>query len=195
MRLILASASPRRRILLESVGIKPVVIPAGVEEEAMSAGEPDVLAKDLAERKVRAVARAHPEELVLGADTLVVIDGEVLGKPGDMQDAVRMLERLSGKTHRVYTGVALYCPVTCGILRDCDCTSVTMRDLTVQEIMWYVNTGEPMDKAGGYALQGAGAFFVKEIRGDYSSVIGLPLPKVYALLQGAGISPENLLQP
>lgn len=195
MRLILASASPRRRVLLESAGIKPVVIPAGVEEEAARTGEPDAVAKDLAERKVRAVARAHPEDLVLGADTLVVIDGEVLGKPSDMQDAIGMLERLSGRTHRVYTGIALYCPESRRILRDCDCTLVTMRDLVAQEIMWYVKTGEPMDKAGGYALQGAGAFFVREIRGDYSGVIGLPLAKVYALLKGAGISLEDLLKP
>ncbi len=195
MKIVLASSSPRRKDLLESVGIVPLVVPARVEEHAQLEQEPSALVKCLAKRKVRAVVPEHKQEFVLGADTVVVIEGELLGKPGDPGRACRMLRRLSGKTHHVYTGVALYCPGTGETLSDYDCTSVTVKELSSREIEQYVATGEPLDKAGGYALQGVGAFLVQGIRGDHTGVIGLPLPKVYELLKRAGVSLGDIVSP
>lgn len=189
MRLILASESPRRKTLLESVGIEPVVVPSNVDEEAPSEDmSPGDLVKVLARRKIRKVAASRPNDYVLGGDTIVYIDGQVLGKPSDKQQAVEMLRRIRGRTHEVYTGVALYEPLGRTVLDDYDATFVTIRDLGEEEIRWYVETGEPMDKAGSYALQGIGGFFVTKVDGDFSSVVGLPLPKVYDLLRRAGVS-------
>jgi septum formation protein len=129
----------------------------------------------------------------LGGDTIVYIDGEVLGKPATEEDAVSMIKHISGKTHVVYTGIALYEPRTKTVLDDFDATEVTMRKMDEQEIRSYVRTGEPMDKAGSYALQGIGGFFVERVNGDFSGVIGLPLPKVYNLLRRAGLSPDEIL--
>lgn len=194
MRLILASESPRRKALLESAGIVPVVLPSNVSEEVKGDGlGPADLVRLLARRKIGDVSQVHPLDYVLGADTIVYIEGEVLGKPGNEAEARAMLRQIAGKTHVVYTGVALYEPRNMTVLDDFDSTEVSMRALDEDEIRWYVNTGEPMDKAGSYALQGIGGLFVDRVDGDFSSVIGLPLPKVYRLLRRAGVSLDELL--
>ncbi len=193
LRLILASESPRRKSLLQSVGIEPVVIPSNVDEEAPSKDlAPGELVKALARLKIRKVAASMPNDYVLGGDTIVYIDGRVLGKPVDKVEAREMLRLISGRTHEVYTGVALYEPSGRTVLDDYDATFVTMKDMDEEEITWYVDTGEPMDKAGSYALQGIGGFFVTKVDGDFSSVVGLPLPKVYDLLRRAGVSLEEI---
>lgn len=194
LRLVLASASPRRKTLLESAGITPVVVASNASEEVKGEGlEPEELVKLLARRKIREVSLGYPSDYVLGGDTIVYIDGKVLGKPENRADAVSMLRNISGRTHVVYTGVALYEPKSGTVLDDCDATKVTMRAMDDDEIRWYVSTGEPMDKAGSYALQGVGGFFVERIDGDFSSVIGLPLPKVYSLLMRAGVPLDRLI--
>jgi septum formation protein len=194
LRLILASESPRRRALLEGVGIIPVVMPSDVGENVSREGlAPEELVRLLSRRKIDKVSRMRPDDFVLGADTIVYIDGAVLGKPQSAGDARRMLRTIAGKTHVVYTGVALWDPRGKRVLDDFDKTEVTMSPLTEEEIDWYVSTGEPMDKAGSYALQGIGGIFVSKVNGDFSSVIGLPLPKVYRLLRLAGVALEELL--
>lgn len=195
LRLVLASESPRRKALLESAGIVPLVVPSNADEEILEAGdlEPGELVKALARRKIRRVVAGRPEDYVLGADTIVFIDGRVLGKPRDREDASEMLRAISGRTHEVYTGIALYEPRGRTVLDDFDVTPVTVRRMDEDEIRWYVDTGEPMDKAGSYALQGTGGFFVTRIDGDSSSVVGLPLPKVYELLRRAGVALDEIL--
>lgn len=179
---------------MESAGIVPVIMPSNVSEEVKGDGlSPSELVKVLARRKIESVSEEHPHDYVLGGDTIVYIDGEVLGKPATEEDAVSMLKHISGKTHVVYTGIALYEPRTKTVLDDFDATEVTMRKMDEQEIRSYVRTGEPMDKAGSYALQGIGGFFVERVNGDFSGVIGLPLPKVYNLLRRAGLSPDEIL--
>jgi len=173
-RLILASASPRRKELLEQLGISDFVVrpaPAEIEPEGLPPGE-TVQATALA--KGQAVAEmAAPGELVLAADTEVYFEGKLLGKPKDEADAMAMLRRLSGAKHTVYTGIAL---ILDGVVRtDVEVTDVYFRTLTEEEIRAYVATGEPMDKAGAYGIQGRAAHFVRRIEGDVYNVIGLPL--------------------
>jgi len=153
---------------------------------------PGELVMALAKRKISNVAKENPNDLVLGGDTIVYIDAQVLGKPGSKEEAAEMLRRIAGRTHQVYTGIALYHPVSRAVFQDVDVTSVTMKDMDDREIRWYVETGEPMDKAGSYALQGVGGFFVTKVCGDFSGVVGLPLPKVYGLLRRAGVSLEQI---
>lgn len=189
MRLVLASRSPRRKALLETIGIQPLVVPSKFDEscfdpKAMSSED---LAMALARGKAAAVAREYPEDVVLGADTIVVLGDSVLGKPESPKEAAKMLERLSGRTHQVYTGIALYEPGSGKMFSDVDCTLVTMRQMEPSEIEWYVGTGEPMGKAGGYGIQGKAALFVTAINGDYTGVIGLPLSRFYEILKKAGL--------
>jgi septum formation protein len=195
LRLVLASGSPRRKDLLETVGIKPLVVPSELDETCIDTKEltPGRLVADLACRKAKKVAGMFPSDIVLGADTIVVLDGEVLGKPGDPMHARSMLEKLSGRTHYVYTGIALYQPETGEVFTDVDCSCVTMRKMDTGEIEWYVSTNEPMGKAGSYAIQGRAALFITGIKGDYTSVIGLPIPKLYEILIKAGVEIRNLI--
>lgn len=194
MRLILASESARRKDLLESVGIEPVVVPSMIQEVTSKPDDdPAAMVVCLARQKVDAVSKRYPGDYILGADTVVSIDGRILGKPQNAIDAKSMLKRLSGRVHEVYTGVVLYDPKTSQALADWDCTQVTFKQLDDQEIEWYVETKEPMDKAGAYGLQGLGAFFVSRVVGDYSSVIGLPLPKTYGLLKKSGLKLSELM--
>jgi septum formation protein len=182
-RIILASASPRRLELLRLTGLPFEVIPSSVDEECVT-GAPAEVARLLSERKAEEVAARHPGALVLGADTIVTLDGAILGKPRDAGDARRMLALLSGRTHQVITGIALR---GAGAVSDAVSTDVTFRPLTAREIAAYVATGEPMDKAGAYALQGHAALFTPEIRGDYANVVGLPLCRLTDLLRAHGI--------
>lgn len=180
--LILASASPRRAEILRSTGWEFTVDAVEVDESPGPAEGPADYVKRLALAKARAVATRHPGKLVLGADTTVVIDWHILGKPPNAYEAASMLRQLSGRHHQVMTGVAL--------VRAGDhpaesvahqMTEVIFAPLTDEEVEWYVATGEPMDKAGAYAIQGLGAVFITEIRGDYWNVVGLPAALVYRM--------------
>lgn len=185
-RIILASQSPRRRELLTQIGLKFEVIPSTVEEVITSINPVEVV-QELAQQKARDVANVAAKEtpkeslLVIGADTIVVYEGKILGKPEDKEDAVRMLAMLQGKEHSVYTGVALLTGEQEIIFAEE--TRVQMCPMTPEEIAWYVNTGEPMDKAGAYGIQGLCARFVRKIQGDYNNVVGLPVGRIYQELK------------
>lgn len=188
--LILASASPRRRELLERGGVAFEVHPAGIREESLPGEEPVARASRLARSKALEVARrvgGSPRRLVLGADTIVVVDGDVLGKPEDADHAIELLRRLVGRDHRVVTAVALVASDTLEV-RDAAAESrVEMRPAGDEELRAYVATGEPLDKAGAYAAQGGGRRLIARIEGSESNVIGLPLEETLALLREAGI--------
>ncbi len=183
-KLILASASPRRKELLDQVGIKYEVLPSNVEEhiEDME-GTPAEKAEKLAYIKARDVASKLKDCLVLGADTIVVVDNEVLGKPKDLDDAKSMLSRLSGKEHQVITGVALIDTNKNIELVSHETTSVKFRKLTSRMINSYLAAQEPMGKAGAYAIQGFGALLIEGINGCYSNVVGLPLTKLSKMIE------------
>ena len=189
MRLVLASASPRRADLLRAAGIEFDVIPADVDEAMDVEDTPDGYARRLAHLKAEAVKPQAGERPILGADTIVLVDNEVLGKPADPADAKRMLRLLSGREHAVLTAVCLVNPlaearrVQTLVAR----TIVEFAPLTDEEIDAYVATGEPMDKAGAYAVQGLASRFVTRIDGSYSNVVGLPVAVVYQLCRGAGL--------
>jgi len=187
-KIILASASPRRADLLKTIGVEFEVAPSQVQERPHSDEAPPDYITRLARAKVIAVARKRESGLVIGADTIVVLDGRVLGKPRDEDDAEEMLRQLSGRWHAVMTGVALYDVATRREVADYDKTLVRFAQLTDKEIEWYSRSGEPMDKAGGYAIQGYGSLFIEEIAGNYFNVVGLPIPLVYRLARRLGYS-------
>ncbi len=178
--LVLASASPRRREILTAGGISHVVRPADIDESVFSGIEPKLMVQLLAAGKAAAAAE-NADEWLLGADTVVTLDGKVLGKPKDEAEAVEMLTMLSGKTHFVYTGIALICARDGRMKTHCEETSVTFRNLSEAEICAYVATGEPMDKAGAYGIQGKGGALVAKTEGDFQNVVGLPLAAVKRL--------------
>jgi septum formation protein len=178
--IILASASPRRAELLTAAGISFLARPVDVDETRLPTETAEACARRLARAKAEAVARP-PGAIVLGADTLVVIDGDPLGKPVDDGEAAAMLRRLSGRTHEVVTGVALLHDAGADV--DLVSTSVTFERLSEREIAWYVATGEPRDKAGAYGIQGGAARFISRIDGSYSNVVGLPVELVYRRLR------------
>jgi septum formation protein len=180
MSLILASASPRRAELLRNAGIPFTVIPAHVPEAPSPGESPTDYAQRLARDKALAILTRHPEDTVLGADTVVVVDGQLLEKPLDTDDAARMLGLLSGRTHEVITGICLANSES--QQTEVEVTQVSFSPLTDAEIAAYVRTGEPMDKAGAYAIQGIASRWVVRIAGCYFNVVGLPLPRVYRLL-------------
>ncbi len=182
--LILASRSPRRINLLHQIGLTPVVMPSGVEEIIDETREPEYNAVALALMKAQDVSRRIVDGIVIGADTIVVIDGRFLGKPESHADAVRMLELLSGNTHRVYTGFALVERPSDKVLTDVEMTLVTFRQLPKDEIERYVSSGSPMDKAGAYGIQDDyGAVFVTRIEGCFYNVVGFPLARFHKRLQ------------
>ncbi len=178
--LVLASASPRRAEILRQSGIPFVVRPANVDESAMPGESPEEYVRRLAEWKARAVD-PQTDELVLGADTTVVVDGEMLAKPADAADAGRMLRALSGRVHEVLTGICL--KMGDRIVSDCASTRVWFAALSESDITEYVASGEPMDKAGGYAIQGLASKFIPKIEGCYFNVVGLPVALVYRHLR------------
>lgn len=182
--LILASASPRRQELLREAGIAFEIHPAHIPEQRLPAEAAIDYAKRLSREKALAVANRFANRFVLGADTIVVVDEDVLEKPLDHDDAVRMLRLLSGRPHHVITGVSLVTPTGTIDTRTCT-TQVFFRKLTEQEIQVYVNSKEPMDKAGAYAIQGGAAGFADRTEGEYSNVVGLPLLLVAEMLQAS----------
>jgi len=193
--LVLASASPRRQELLRNAGIAFTVRPTNIPELPQPGESGLACAERLARQKALAAFHQCPDDFVLGADTVVVIEGEILGKPRDCADAARMLRRLSGRTHQVTTGVCLVGP----LLRTenpklvsgfentrSETTLVTMNTLTDADIRSYIASGEPMDKAGAYAIQGVASRWIPRIEGDYFNVVGLPVALVYRMLQEHG---------
>lgn len=185
MELVLASASPRRVELLKMAGYDFSVMPSDADENLPDEVSPEEGALLLAERKALDVAQKCRGAVVVGADTIVVNGDKVLGKPKDKSEAVAMLNMLSGQRHKVYTGV---CVVKEGKAKSfCCCTEVEFYSLTESEILDYVNSGEPMDKAGAYGIQGKGALFIKGIVGDYFNVVGLPVARLHRVLKEAGI--------
>jgi septum formation protein len=184
-RVVLASQSPRRRELLTLVGIAHTVRPADIDEAYLSGEQPAAHAQRLAREKAAVVARDEPDALVIGSDTIVVVDGEVLGKPRDEAQAARMLGRLAGREHVVMTGVAVR---RRGVERSAvEEVGVTFHPLTAAEIDAYVATREPMDKAGAYGIQGFGATIVARVDGDYFAVMGLPLQRLVRLMGEVGV--------
>jgi septum formation protein len=182
--LVLASASPRRQELLRAAGISFEVQLASITEDPLPGEDAKSCAERLAREKAIAIAKQRPNDTVLGADTVVVIDNQNLGKPNDATDAIRMLRLLSGRTHQVITGVCL--AFRGQTLVKSETTSVTVSEISNSEIASYVATGEPMDKAGAYAIQGMAARWIPRIEGDYSNVVGLPVALVYRMLREAG---------
>ncbi len=184
LRVILASSSPRRRELLTLVGIAHEVIPADIDETERRGEDPAEHAERLAREKGTVIAHRHPDALIIAADTIVVIDGRVLGKPRTPDEAGLMLRTLRGRTHRVLTAVAVARGTR--LVSGVEEVDVTFRDLSDADIAAYVATGEPMDKAGAYGIQGYGAALVERIEGDFFSVMGLPVRLVLNLLREAG---------
>jgi septum formation protein len=185
-RVILASQSPRRRELLTLIGIPHEVRPADLDETMRPGESPTGYAERLARAKAQAVAEGDERAIVIGADTIVVLDGEVLGKPADASEAVQTLRRLAGRTHTVHTAVAV---AHGGHLESgVESVEVTFRPLTQEQVEAYVATGEPLDKAGAYGIQGYGAVIVERIHGDYFAVMGLALGRLVGLLERVGVA-------
>jgi septum formation protein len=183
--LVLASASPRRQELLRNAGITFEVQPADIAEDPLPGEAAIDCAERLAREKALAVARQHPHDVVLGADTVVVVDRQLLGKPSDAADAARMLRMLSGREHQVITGVCLVVSGQPSVASEA--TLVIVSEINDKEIADYVASGEPMDKAGAYAIQGIASRWIPRIEGDYGNVVGLPVALVYRMLWQAGV--------
>lgn len=178
-QIILASASPRRKELLHQVGIEPVIVPSHVEE-VITSTVPEQVVMELSSQKARDVAAGYQDEeaVVIGADTVVAVDGQILGKPADREDAVRMVTMLAGRSHQVYTGVTIVFCRTGRTVTFAEETDVHVYPMTRSQIEQYVDSGEPMDKAGAYGIQGRFAAYIQGIRGDYTNVVGLPVGRV-----------------
>jgi len=197
--IVLVSASPRRQQLLKQIGVPFEVCPAGIDETLPNrVDDPEAFAVELAFRKIRAVAKEFPDRWLLAADTLVLFGNEPLGKPKTCEEAALMLRKLSGRTHIVVTGLCLAKTDKKGRIRRClkasEMTFVTFRSLTDEEITAYIATGEPMDKAGAYGIQGRAAIFATRILGCYYNIVGLPLAKLAMMLREAGIEVAGFWQ-
>jgi septum formation protein len=193
MTLILASASPRRRDLLAACGIPFEIIPSMIDEHALCDEPAAAYVQRLALAKAESVAQHHTDAVVLGADTTVTIDGLILAKPQSLDDARQMLHRLCGREHEILTGVAVVAGKMAGRIGDRSAQAmvasrVFMRHFTAATIEWYIATGEPVDKAGAYAVQGLGGALVEQIEGSYTNAVGLPLAETLALLRRFGIA-------
>lgn len=185
---ILASESPRRMELLKQIGLNPEPYPAGIDEEIIGIGmNPDKITLELAETKLKKIKNLFLKESVaiLGADTIVIVENEILGKPRDLIEARHHLELLSGRKHSVKTGLAFYDSNSGETQLHVETTDVFFKKLGASEISWYLESGESMDKAGSYAIQGFASQFVKSINGCYFNVVGLPIPAFYDLVKGA----------
>ena len=184
-RIILASQSPRRRELLNLVGIPHEVLPSNIDERVLPNESPASHAERLARSKAETIAAREPAAVVIGSDTIVVLDGDILGKPVDAPDAARILGRLSGRTHTVLTAVAV--AHRGRTVSGVESVEVTFRSLSARQIESYIATGEPMDKAGAYGIQGYGAVIVERVNGDYFAVMGLALGRLVGLLESVGV--------
>ena len=185
--LILASKSPRRRDLLKQAGLTFAVVPSSVDESAVSTTSPEERVRVLAEAKAAEVSQRYPESWVIGADTIVVVENAILEKPRTRARARDMLGLLSGKTHKVLTGYCVCCRQAKRSFSETVETRVMFKPLTEREVEWYINTGEPFDKAGGYAAQGLGTFLIRRVEGSYTSVVGLPVCEVIDCLLREGV--------
>jgi septum formation protein len=186
-KLILASKSPRRSNLLEQAGLPFSIIPSDFDESSVTMSDPESYVRTLAKSKAVDISKKHPDNWVLGADTIVLIDDCILGKPDSKDEARSMLKQLSGKTHQVITGYCLCCQTKNDIISETVKTDVRFKKLSDAEIEWYIQTGEPFDKAGAYAIQGIGTFLVKSINGSYTNVVGLPVCEVIEFLINEGV--------
>jgi septum formation protein len=194
-QLILASKSPRRSDLLKQAGLIFSTIPSDFDESSVAMSDPESYVRTLAKSKATDISKKHPDSWVLGADTIVLINDRILGKPGSKDEARSMLKQLSGKTHQVITGYCLCCQKKNEFISETVRTDVRFKTLREAEIEWYIQTGEPFDKAGAYAIQGVGTFLVKSINGSYTNVVGLPICEVMGYLINAGVvqlNPVNL---
>ena len=180
--LILASKSPRRSELLEQAGLTFSVIPSTFDESTVAVSSPESYVITLAESKALDISQKHPGAWIIGADTIVLIDRKILGKPASIKEAHDMLQHLSGRTHQVLTGYCICCKKKNKVFSETVKTDVRFKKLNAAEIRWYIQTGEPFDKAGAYAIQGIGTFLVKSINGSYTNVVGLPVCEVIECL-------------
>lgn len=187
-KIVLASNSPRREYLLRLIGLDFVVYPSNIEEDK---GEDKKSPKEIvlknALEKAREVSKFFPSAIIISADTIVVLDGKILGKPKDKESAICMLKKLKGKTHQVFTGLVVWETPENRYFTRVVKSLVKMRDYSMEEIVNYVETGEPMDKAGAYGIQGKGAVLIEKIEGDYYNIVGLPLAPLYLLLKKVGV--------
>ena len=181
-RIILASSSPRRKEILEKYNLHPIIINSDIIEKSYSGEKPSQIAMSLSFQKSYNVSMLHQEQIVIGADTIVVYGNEILGKPKDKDDAFRILKLLNGKYHSVITGISIVQNSTNIKVVDYETTKVKFRELSHNKLKDYINTNEPMDKAGAYGIQGYGALLVEKIDGCYLNVVGLPLVKLDFLL-------------
>ena len=182
-KFILASQSPRRAELFKQLGMDFEVVPSNVDEEAQEKASPPVYVKKLARLKARAVAKRYDEGIIIGVDTVVVIDGSIVGKPKDKEDAVATLKALSGRVHKVVSGVCVINKYSGKTVTKSATTKVKFRELNKGVIDWYIGTGEPFGKAGSYAIQGKGALLVDWVKGDYYNVVGLPIVTLMGILE------------
>lgn len=189
--MILASNSPRRKEILENFGFSLKTVSKNIDEIS-SKEEIKEKIMDIAQQKTMAAAKDYPDENVVGADTVVVIDGKILGKPKDETEAFEMLKSLSGKSHDVITAYSFVNLKKNIFLNDAEVTKVFFKNLSDEEINWYISTKEPMDKAGAYGIQGKGAYFVEKIEGDFFSVMGFPLGRFLRRLTEVGMDLDNL---
>ncbi|HUP47563.1 MAG TPA: Maf family protein [Thermoanaerobaculia bacterium] len=187
MKFILASSSPRRRELLASIGIDFEVVPSHVPEKPQPGEAPEEYVARLSRDKAAAVAAAHPDRWIIAADTTVLFGDQLLEKPAHEADAARMLSVIAGKTHVVYSGVTIEKASLAYRETRVAESEVRMLPLSPEDIAWYVGTGEPLDKAGAYAVQGIGAMFIDSIHGSYTNVVGLPLALLFQMLRKAGV--------
>lgn len=192
MKFILASASPRRRELLTSIGLDFEIVPSHIPEVRGEGEAPEEYVARLSREKAAAIAKAHHDRWIIAADTTVLLGEQLLEKPADADDAKRMLATIAGRTHIVYTGVTVMNAANDHHDTRVAESEVRMLPLDAREIDWYVETGEPMDKAGAYAVQGIGAMFIDSIHGSYTNVVGLPLALLFQMLRRAGIDPLRL---
>lgn len=193
MRIVLASKSPRRREILENIGLKFDVVESGADEEIVPSNSPDEIVKQLAYRKAEKVSQGLKDKaLVIGADTIVVLGSKIMGKPKDDDQAFKMLTSLSGVWHNVYTGICVIDTSSGNCMTDYEVTAVRIRKLSSEDIKTYIESGEPMDKAGSYAIQGVGSLLVERIDGCYYNVVGLPVFRLSNMLDNFGV---HLLSP
>jgi septum formation protein len=186
-KLVLASASPRRYELLNRLGLDIIVDPSNCSEDINNNGDYGTLVSELAQKKALTVAKRHKNCIIIGADTIVVIDNQILGKPSCVEQAEKMLKNLSGRWHSVFTGISLIDSDTFEGCKDFEESRVKFKKLTTREISNYIETGEPMDKAGGYGIQGLGSLLVEKIQGCYYNIVGLPLFKLNQLFSNFNI--------